>query len=278
MSSGDDFITNRNGWVKLMGSWAKQDDSGGVLGYKANTGGIAFGADGELSSASRAGLALAFTNTTVDSNTNHQNVKLKGWQLIGYGTHNFATDYSFDWQADYGSNTNDGNRNLQAVGINAASANYKSSSFHAGGAVGRAMDMGGGTTVVPTVRADYTSINEDAYIDSSGSTTSSRTTSEFVIGVSGKVSHALNESSRVIADLGVDYNTQSKKSKIDTSLPGGGAAFTAQGIEPAKTTLVGGLGVVVNTSDSMEITARYDFATRSGYTAHTASLKLKVPF
>jgi hypothetical protein len=278
LSSGDDFFTNRNGWVKLIGSWAKQEDSGLILGYKANTGGIGFGADGEISSASRLGAALVFTHTTVDSNTNHQNVKMDGYQLIGYGTHNLSPDYSLDWQVDYGSNTNKGNRNLQSVGINAASADYKSSSYHLGVGVGHPMPMGGGTTLVPTVRADYTSISEDAYTDSSGSTTNSRTTSEFVIGASGKVLHPLSESSRLVADLGVDYNTQAKQSKIETTLPNGGAAFTAQGIEPSKATFVGGLGLVVNSSETTEITARYDFAARSGYAAQTASLKLKMLF
>jgi uncharacterized protein with beta-barrel porin domain len=65
---------------------------------------------------------------------------------------------------------------------------------------------------------------------------------------------------------------------MTTSFAGGGAAFTTNGINPSSTVLRGGLGMVVNSSDAMELTARYDIETRSGYTGQTVSVKFRMPF
>jgi hypothetical protein len=42
----------------------------------------------------------------------------------------------------------------------------------------------------------------------------------------------------------------------------------------------GGLGMAINPSDAMEITARYDIGTRpgSGYTGQTVSVKFRMAF
>ena len=241
-------------------------------------GGVAAGIDGEISSSSRVGVALVYSKTTIDSNSNHQNVKMDGYQLVGYGTQSLNANTDLGWQADYGSNKNKGNRNLQSVGLNSASADYSSTSIHLGANVEHSMAMGAGTMLTPTVKADYTKLSENAYTDSTGSMTNSRKTNEFIIGVAGKVSHALSDSTKLIGNLGVDYNTNAKQSSINTTLPGGSASFTAQGVNPSKTTIVGGVGVLINTSKATEVTARYDIASRSGYNAQTVSVKVKMPF
>lgn len=278
IASGDSFVTNRNGWVKVLGSRADQNDDGVVHGYKANTTGVIAGADGELSPAARVGLAFAYSTTNVDSNGNNQHAKLDSYQLVGYGSNSLNANTSVDWQLDYGHNRNRGDRYITFLN-QSASASYNSSSFHVGAGVGRSIPMSNPATVfVPSIRADYTHINEDGYTDSLGNTIDSRNTNEFVIGVDGKVSHALSDTTKLIANLGVDYKTGNNDSSLNVTFPGGGASFAAQGIKPSRTTVEGGLGVVINSSKAVEVTARYDFSARSGYNDQTASIKVKVPF
>ena len=276
LSSGDNFVTNSNGWVKVLGSTAKQDNKDVVVGYKANTTGVVLGADGEISSASRIGAAFAYTTTKVDSNSGNQDAKMNSYQLAGYGTYKLGTSTDLDWQADYATNSNTGNRRINFLN-QSGSASYDSSSIHLGAGVGRSIAMGA-TTLIPSVRADYTSLSENAYTDSLGNAVSARDTNQLLIGVDGKVSYAMSDTTKLIANVGVDYNTNAKISSLNTTYAGGGATFAAQGVEPSSATMLAGVGVVVNTSKAMEVTARLDVASRSGYSASTASLKLKMPF
>ena len=55
-------------------------------------------------------------------------------------------------------------------------------------------------------------------------------------------------------------------------------AFNTTGINPPKTLVRGGLGLVVNTKSATEITARYDVEARKDFTNQTASIKFKMPF
>jgi len=61
LSSGDDFVDNRNVWIKPLGSWADQENRDGAFGYDAQTYGVVLGADGELSQISQIGAAFAYT-------------------------------------------------------------------------------------------------------------------------------------------------------------------------------------------------------------------------
>ena len=88
----------------------------------------------------------------------------------------------------------------------------------------------------------------------------------------------MNETTTLNANLGVGYDTQAKQSSVTSAFQGGGAAFATTGINPPKTLVRGGLGLVVNTTSAMEVTARYDVEARKDFTNQTASIKFKMPF
>jgi len=277
MSSGDEFLTNSNGWVKLVSSSAKQKDKDLIAGYKSDTSGLALGVDIEKSSDARIGAAFAYTNTKVNSNVGNSDAKIDSIELVGYGTYKLAPAVNLDWQADYASNTNKGNRSIGFLGQN-ASLKYDSSSLHFGAGVGRNMAMGN-TTVVPSLRVDYTGLSEASYVDSLGNSVSTRDTSELIIGLGADVSHPVSDTAKVVGDLGLDFNASANKdNSVHTTYTGGGATWVAEGAKPSSTTVVAGVGFVYDASDAMQITARYDLESRSKYTASTASIKLKMPF
>lgn len=105
-----------------------------------------------------------------------------------------------------------------------------------------------------------------------------RSTDELILAVDGKLSHALNQTTTLNTNLGVGYDTQAKQSSVTSAFQGGGAAFSTTGINPPKTLVRGGLGLVINTKSAVEVTARYDVEARSGFTNQTASIKFKMPF
>ena len=281
LSSGDDFVGNRKGWIKPLGSWADQKDRNGTFGYSARTYGMALGADGELSQVSRLGAAFAYSHSKVDSNSGAQDAGVDSYQAVLYGARSLGGNTEFNWQADYGLNQNKGNRRIALVGLNALSK-YSSTSTHVGAGVGRAMVMSERTSFTPSFRADYTTIHDNGYNETRAGALNlavdGRTTDEFVLAVDGKLAHALSDTSTLVANLGVGYDTQAKESSVTAAFQGGGAAFTTVGIKPSPTLVRGGLGVVINSRNGTEITARYDIEARTGFTGQTASVKLRIPF
>ena len=134
------------------------------------------------------------------------------------------------------------------------------------------------------VRADYATIKEDGYTETGADALNlvvdSRTTDELILALDGRVEHALSDTSTLTADLGIGYDTQAEQASITSSFAGGGAAFVTDGIDPSPVLVRGGLGMVINTSEAMEITARYDIGSRpgSGYTGQTVSVKFQMAF
>ena len=280
LSSGEDFVTNRNAWVKPLGSWANQSDSGTVSGYKATTYGVVLGADGDLSQVSRLGAAFSISHSNVNNKLSTQSAGVNSYLAVLYGSRVLDDKGTeFNWQGDYGTNQNNGNRITNA--LNAASS-YTSDSFHLGAGVGRTFAMNEKTSFTPSVRADYTTLHVNGYTESGAGTNNltvnGQTVGEFIVGVDGKVTHKLSDAAILTANLGVGYDTMAKQSSITSSFVGGGAVFTTPGINPSPTIISGGLGVVMKSSKTVEVTARYDVEARTGFTDQTVSVKAKWPF
>ena len=282
LSSGEDFVTNRNAWVKPIGSWANQGDANGASGYKAQTYGLAFGADGELSQISRLGAAFAITHSNVNNNLGLQRAGVDSYQAVLYGSRVLDDkNTEFNWQGDFSTNLNKGNRNIQFANLNAA-ASYTSNSFHLGAGVGRTLAMNETTSFTPSIRADYTTIHSNGYTETGAGIVNlvvgAQTVNEFIVALDGKVTYKLSDAATLLANLGVGYDTLSKQSSITAAYLGGGAAFTTMGINPSPTIVSGGLGVVVKSSKTVEITGRYDIEARSGFLGQTVSVKARWPF
>jgi outer membrane autotransporter protein len=281
LSSGDDFVADRKAWIKPLGSWADQENRNGAFGYDAQTYGVALGADGELSEISRIGAAFAYTRSDVDSNSGAQTADVDSYLVVLYGSRNLDKNTELNWQADYGYNRNQGDRYIAFVDRTARSS-YHSDSLHLGAGIGRMLPMSAKTSFTPSFRADYTTIKENGYTETGADALNlavdGKTTDELILAVDGKVAHAVSDATTLTANLGIGYDTQAEQASITTSFAGGGAAFTTNGINPSSTVMRGGLGMVINSSDAMEFTARYDIETRSGYTGQTVSVKFRMPF
>lgn len=281
LNSGDGFVSDNKVWLKPLGSWADQKDVNGISGYKMHTSGVIMGADGALSPAARIGAAFAISRSNVDNNLGTQAAKVDSYQVVLYGLRNLDERTAFNWVADYGYNRNKSNRNINFMALTAA-ANFISDSVHFGAGLDHTFIMNETTRFTPSVRADYTSIHNSAYAETGAGglnlALKGQTTDALVLTLGGKVSHKLSDTSRLTANLGLAYDTQAKASTITAAFAGGGAAFTTQGISPAPTTLLGGVEYAMNTSKAMEVSARYDIEAKTGFTAQTASVKLRLPF
>lgn len=284
LSSGEQFFGDKYVWVKPFGSWAKQDDQQGVSGFKSTTTGMAFGVDGSLNDRLRLGVAAAYANANVDSNSSiaKQSADVDVFQLVGYGSYSLGTNTELNFQADVGQNKSKGQRTIAFTNTTAKS-DFRSYTSHLGASIERAYQLNAKTTLSPSLRADYTWIKDQAYKEAGAGllnlNVDSRDTEELVLGFDGKLSHQLNDHTSIAANLGVGYNTLAKRASITASFAGASnAAFTTYGLDPDPWTARAGLGITHVTSQGTEITLRYDAEHREAFLNQTASLKARWSF
>lgn len=283
-SSGDDFLVDKHIWFKPFGSWADQSNRNGATGYSANTYGMVFGADAEASDTNRVGVAFAYAHTNLDGSlsTAPQNSRINSYQLIGYGSHSLDDNTDLSFQADVGKNDTDGSRSILFMN-SAAKASYSGWSGHLGAALARTYDLSEGFAFTPSVRADYTTIRSDAYTETGAGALNlnvgSSTTDQLILGVDGKISHSLTEKTKLTANLGAGYDVINDGASITSAFAGSPTAtFVTNGINPNPWLARGGLGLVGNLENGVELSARYDFEVRNGFDNQTASVKVRWAF
>jgi uncharacterized protein with beta-barrel porin domain len=283
-SSGDGWLTQRQVWFKPLASRIDQNNVNGVAGYKANTAGFVLGAEGSMDATNRLGLALAYTNTRVKGRTSTftHDAKFDGYQLIAYGTSGvnvFETPVDLNWQADVGFGTTKGHRSA-FNGI--AYADYKSQSVHVGAGLSRVMDMGDGTSVTPSIRADYTSLRDKAYTETgSGALTlhvNKRTTDQFIVSANAKLSKPLNTEWLFSGNAGLGVDLINETSQLTSRFTGGGPLFSTTGIKPKAWIGYMGLSLQYKPSETTSMQFGYDLSTRSSYLDQTISVKFKWAF
>ena len=288
LSGGDLFYGDRQFWFKPFGSRADQGNHSGVSGYDAKSYGMLFGVDGEISKSTRVGLAFGYARSDVESNSSgsaRQSGDVDSYQLTAYGSYSFDERTDLNFQAGYGYHRNDTKRviNIGSLTPTVAKGDYDGWSAHLGAALARNYEISPATTFTPSLRADYLYISNKGYTESGAGAldlaVKSSNADAFILGADAKVSYALSDTSKLTGNLGFGYDVINDRNSVTSAFVGGGAAFSTKGIDQSPWIIRGGLGFVMAKSKAVEVSARYDFETRSSdFTNQTASINLRMPF
>lgn len=284
LSSGDSFYGNQYFWMKPFGSWVDQDDRNGSSGYSAHVGGLAFGSDAAVSDATRLGVSFAYAkaNVTGNSSVAPSNAGVAVYQLVAYGSHALDADTEINFQAGIGSNKNKGNRQIVFAG-STAHADFDSLTATLGAGIGRSYKLDAQTTLIPSIRADYSWIRDSSYTETGAGALNlkvqGRTTDELILAVDGKVTRELDSGTTLAANLGVGYDVLNERASITAAYAGAsGAAFTTQGLDPSPWLLRAGLGATHTLPSGVELSARYDAEYRQDFLNQTLSAKVRWAF
>lgn len=283
LSSGD-ALSNGNLWIKTFGSWAEQNERSGISGYDANTKGLAIGADTAVSETTRLGLAFAYAQTDLDSDSRvaPQSAQIDTFQLIGYGSYALSADTELNFQLDAGQNRNESKRHMPFADAT-AHADYNGYNVHAGIGIGHNMHLSEQLTFVPSARADYTWIGTDSYHEKGAGAldldVDSNDTEELLFSIDGKLNYALSEATLLSANLGAGYDVIDENGTITSTYAGApGAAFRTQGLDLEPWLARAGLGLIHTLSGGTEVSLRYDAEARSDFTNQGASVKARWAF
>lgn len=280
-------FSDKSFWVKTFGSWADQDDSGGIAGYSANTAGVVLGFDRPVSEKSRQGIAFSYARSEVDSNSAvaPQNADIDAYQLIGYGDTQLSKEVDFNYQIGIGQNLTKGHRTVGFLS-GVADSCYRSPTFTAGMGLERTVKLNEQTSFSPSVRLDYSSIHDQAYQETGSASINplllrvdSNTAQELVLGLDAKLNRQYNSSTNVSVNAGVGYDLLNERNSITSSYAGASdAVFVTKGLEKSPWLGRVGLGVIHNTKNGTEVNVRCDSDFRHGYVNNSASIKLSWKF
>jgi outer membrane autotransporter protein len=290
LSSGDEYIGGREAWMKSYGSWANQDNVNNVSGYKVNTGGLAVGIDRQLSPTANIGAAFAFGNSGVSSRSSvaPSGITVNSYQLGVYGDYAFRSDLQANYQADAGLNNNKEYRNLSdfagtpGVGAN-ANGNYNSAVVHLGAGLRQFFNITDSTTLIPSVRADYTTVQSQGYAETGGGNLNLNVNSQSynmaMLSADLRADYQMTDPLKLSANIGAGYNTLNNQVQITSTYQGGGAAFVTNGLQTSPWLYNVGLGVAGKLDKNTELNLRYDTQfTTTGYNNQMVTAKLKFWF
>jgi outer membrane autotransporter protein len=283
MSSGDEYIGNRDMWMKGFGSWANQADVNGVAGYKVNTGGLAIGVDQGFTPKLNIGAVLALSNSGVSSNSNTapSGVTINSYQVGVYGDYAIEKNIIANAQADIGMNQNKEYRNITFMGTN-ANGTYNSYSAHLGTGVKYLMPIDMENTFIPSVRVDYTTVQSDAYSESGAGalnlSVAKQTYNTLIPSVDMRIDHSLDSKMTLSANAGAGYNTLNNQVSATSAYAGGGTTFATNGLQVSPMLYNAGVGVTGQLDKNLQLNVRYDNVfSPTGYMNQMVSAKLKIP-
>jgi outer membrane autotransporter protein len=283
MASGDEYIGNRDMWMKGFGSWANQADVNGVSGYKINTGGLAIGVDQGFTPKLNIGAVLALSNSGVSSNSNTapSGVTINSYQAGVYGDYAIDPKIIANAQADIGINQNKEYRNITFMGTN-ANGNYNSYSAHLGTGVKYLMPINPENTFIPSVRVDYTTVQSQAYSESGAGalnlSVAKQTYNTLIPSADVRIDHSLDSKMTLSANAGAGYNTLNNQVSATSAYAGGGTTFATNGLQVSPWLYNAGVGVTGQIDKNLQLNVRYDNVfSPTGYMNQMISAKLKIP-
>jgi len=214
-SAGDKFYGDSKFWVKPFGSWADQDDRGGVTGYKARTAGMVGGVDADVKDY-RLGLA------------------------IGYARSDVAGNFLLAWRGDFPARETFDPKAIALIlgglaalitiiglggGASAqANASYGSTSANIGAGLAKTLAFGSNSTFTPSLRADYTWFRSNSYIESGagalGLNVNSNDVAMFVVAADGKYVRQISERQKFSANFGVGFDLINERTTITSAFAG----------------------------------------------------------
>lgn len=277
-SSGDG-MKNYGWWLKPYFGTASQDDDGSIAGYDVDSQGFVLGFDAETSDTTRMGVAVA--SSTAEADGSGAQLDIAATQLIVYGAYALDDRTDLNMRLGYGMNAYDSDRNVVLTG-DVASADYDGTQLSLGADWTRAIKKGEKNTFVPSIGLLYSKVDIDGYSERGAGVYNmqARDSDDDVLLISANAGfeHAIAKNRVFLANLGLAFDTSTDAASVTTTMAGGGATYTVNGIEQDSTILMAGAGYRYITARGTEISANYDLEARSDFMANTVSVKFKMPF
>ena len=272
-------------WVRTFGSRGDQDTFRGVPGYQSRTSGIVLGGDAPVNDRVRAGAAVTYARSTINSRSSvaPSRADVDTYELVGYASYNIDERTDANFQLDLGHNRARTERQVFGGGV--AAAKFSSWAIGASAGVGRVFDLSEQTNVTPSVRVDYTHMRTRGYTESGATIAGANlrvngsTFEELLFTTDARLTHQFDERNKFIGNVTLGYDALNKAVSTTSAFVGGGPTFQTRGLEVSPWLYRVGLGYIHNDQKGLEYSIRLDVEGRpSGFRNNTLSARVRWQF
>jgi outer membrane autotransporter protein len=279
LNSGDEMFVDKNIWIKPFGSIGSQNDKDGINGFDINTYGLAFGVDGEYDDNAKFGLGFFYTNANVDVNNVQQSSDLDVYSLVVYGSNPIIDDKTkFMYQLGYSLQKNNSNRYVSLTSAT-ASADYISQTATLDLKVLRDYKITDDLLVQPMVSSTYRYFKNPSYSETGAGALNldveKFSTTELLVGLGTMAHYKLNDTSKIIGNLNVNYDLHDRTTTVTSSYQGAsGVTFNTDGIDNGRVSYDVGVGYENQIDDLSNINISYNYQGKgSDYSNNVISAK-----
>lgn len=270
MSSGDSVFERAAMWVQGLFNKSKLDSTSDAKGFEADSTGIAFGAEKQVTDNVKVGVGYAYTNTDIEGYLRDTDVdthtaivygeyKPSQWYVNGIATYSWA-DYeesSTVRSADY---------DVDSYGLQVMSGyetGYK------------------GFDITPEAGLRYVHIDQDGYTDSIGNHVSGDDYDILTAVIGAKVgkTYALENGMNIKPEARVAATYDLMNDDVNSVVTlANGAAYTVEGDALDRFGMEFGAGVTADLNDKVVVSVGYEGKFREDYQDHTGLLNAKYKF
>lgn len=266
-SSGDSMTEGGAVWAQGMYNKAELD---GANGFDADTNGIAFGAEKQITDSTKLGIGYAYSQTDIDSNSRKTDIDTH--TAIAYGEYK-PSNWFVNGIATYGWGSYD-----ESNAVKKASYDVDSIGLQAMTGYDIKTNV---ATFTPETGLRYVNINQKAYTDSLGNKIAGGK-SDILTGVAGiKVSKDFETQNGMILKpemrIAATYDLSNDDANSVVTLANG-SSYSTNGEALDKFGMEFGAGLTADINDNVEMSVGYEGRFRTDYSDHTGLVNAKYKF
>lgn len=266
--SGGDAFSEPGVWGKLLFNRSKQDRAAGTVGFKGDTTGVVFGADGRIADNVMIGVGYAYS--TSDITAGGRDIKAEGRTAFAYTQ--YKPSYWFARASlSYGKTKYDEKTIVAGVGVKAGYSVYTAAANLTGG-----YDFDNGITPEGGVR--FNRITRRSYTDSAGQRTAKDNMNLTTLVAGSRFGKAFRNGKfewSASANAALTYDLSSDKANSVVFV--GNSVYSVEGRRLSRWGGEAGVGAQTSYED-WDFSLNYDYAMKTGFRSHTVSLKAEYNF
>jgi outer membrane autotransporter protein len=288
-AAGDGEPLNRI-WASGFGSWIRQEDSGGLYGYRYGVAGVMIGCDRGVAGVPglRVGVNIALSKGRLRNNDALSRVDIDTVSFGAYGIYLFGSGVFLDASVGFGFTDNDYSSD-QVVGGRIA-ADFSAKSFQAAANIGWNWDVSESLQLIPSVGLSWAHIRQEGWSERIVSDPNSLVLANWFEGsyvdylevpLTLRLSGTFGSGGVLFtpeAYLGAVIVADSPERDQRVGLVGSGESFSIRGIDSGKTRWRAGLSLKAQVTDLVDIFAGYSLEARKSYRAHSGQLGIGFSF
>ncbi|TWA87458.1 outer membrane autotransporter protein [Azospirillum brasilense] len=269
-------------WARALGRFANSDGDGNAAGTRQRSGGIALGADRDLSDTMTAGAAFGYQRTAVDVRTSGDRTDIDSYSAALYGTYRVGA-WFVDAQAMYGFGQYDSRRVLRigAPGGVEHRADGDSDGHGFGAAIGTGYTVTWeGARIEPFAGLRFDRVTRDGFTETGAGALGLAVDDTDLSTL--RTSLGLRTSWRLKAGetaLEPELRARWDHDVLDVAARSGarllGASYTVSGVQPGRDAAVLGAGLTAALGERFQAYGSYDADLRRDATGHTLSAGLR---